>query len=152
MTELDSGFEDDLREAVLDDMEDELDDATDEFVENAERNWKSYASRQGYAIEHIWQDAERTPVDRGANMVSTEVEYPALTALFEFGVDPHIIRGDPLLAFSWPAPPEGTRPPGAPSFVVAEEVNWGSVTGGIDASRAIRDALDRTRMRLRGGR
>lgn len=152
MTDLDSGFEDDYREALLDQMEAELDEATDEFVENSNQNWKAYASRNGYSIEHIWRDAERTPVSRGSNSVSTSVRWPPLTALFEWGVDPHIIRGDPLLAFSWPAPPEGTRPPGAPSFVVAEEVNWGSVTGGIDASRAIRNALDRTRMRLRGGR
>lgn len=147
-----SGFEDGLRDAVLDEAEEQLRDTRDTLVDDAERNWRAYASRNDYDIDHIWQDVVADAVSRRRRSVSTRVEWPPLTTLFEYGVDPHTITGNPLLAFSWPAPPQGTRPSGAPSFVVAESVNWGSVTGGIDASRAIRNALDSARTDLRGGR
>ena len=136
-------FEADLREAVLDDVEQTLRDEIGPRLETVAReNWQDYASRHGYDIDHIWTDAEGPFVDRDGDSVSLRLEWPGLTALFEFGVDPHTIEGDPLLEFEWQSPPEGTRPPGAPEYIVAEEVNWGSVTGGISESRAIRDALN----------
>jgi hypothetical protein len=144
-------FEDDLREAILDEAEAEIEDARDRLVADTEAGFRSYASRNGYDIDHIWRDVTTGTVDRRQNAVSTRVEWPALTALFEYGVDPHTITGNPTLAFNWPSPPQGTRPPGAPSYVVAESVNWGSVTGGIDAARAIRTAHDALRADLRGG-
>lgn len=140
---LESSFEDDLREAFLDDVEQTLRDEVGPALEDAAReNWEAYASRNGYDIDHIWEDAEGPFVDRDDQSVSIRIEWPGLTALFEFGVDPHTIEGNPYLAFTWESPPEGTRPPGAPEHVVADEVNWGSVTGGIPEARAIRDAID----------
>jgi len=144
-------FEDKLRDAMLDEAEAEVEAARDQLVADAEAGFRSYASRNGYDINHIWREVVTDAVDRRRNAVSARVEWPSLTALFEYGVDPHTITGNPLLAFNWPSPPQGTRPPGAPSYVVAESVNWGSVTGGIDASRAIRNALDGVRADLRGG-
>lgn len=139
---LDSGFESDLREAVLDDVETTARDEIGPRLETlARQNWKAYAARNGYDIDHIWEDAELS-VTRDDSSVSIRVEWPGLTALFEWGVDPHTIEGSPLLSFVWEGPPEGTRPPGAPEHVVADEVNWGSVTGGIPEARAIRDAID----------
>jgi len=149
MTDL-PGFEDELREAMLDGAEAEVEAARDQLVTDAEAGFRSYASRNGYDINHIWREVVTDAVDRRRNAVSARVEWPSLTALFEYGVDPHTITGNPLLAFNWPSPPQGTRPPGAPSYVVAESVNWGSVTGGIGASRAIRNALDGVRADLRG--
>jgi len=148
---LERAFEDKLKEAVLDDAERELDEVAQYLVDIAESNFRDYASRNGYAIEHIWQGVDGPTVERGPDGVSAEIQWPGLTALFEYGVSPHTIRGDPLLAFHWEAPPGGTRPPGAPSFVVAEEVNWGSVTGGIPESRAIRFAVEEAEARLNGG-
>lgn len=145
MTTLSAGFESDLRDALLDDAEETAEDMGDGLKFAAENNFRTYAARQGYDIDHIWQDAKGPSIRRGSRSVDVTVEWPALTALFEYGVSPHTIEGNPLLAFAWKAPPEGTRPPGAPSFVVAESVNWGSVTGGIDESRAIRDALETIR-------
>ena len=150
MTDL-PGFEDELREAMLGEAEAKVEAARDQLVADAEAGFRSYASRNGYDISHIWREVVTDAVDRRRNAVSARVEWPSLTALFEYGVDPHTITGNPLLAFNWPSPPQGTRPPGAPSYVVAESVNWGSVTGGIGASRAIRNALDGVRADLRGG-
>jgi hypothetical protein len=149
MTELESDFEDKLTEALLDTAETQLEEAAEQLKRVAEENFKDYAARNGYDIEHIWQDAAVTNVERSPGSVSVRVEWPELTALFEFGVGPHIIRGSPL-AFEWQGPPEGTRPPGAPKFVQTDKVNWGSVTGGIDESRAIRSALDVVRVNLGG--
>lgn len=146
MTDLEDGFEDKLREAILDDVEETLrDEIGPELVQVARENWEQYAARNGYDIDHVWEDVEGPFVDRDADGVSLRVEWPGLTALFEYGVDPHTKYGDPILAFYWESPPEGTRPEGAPEHVVAESVNWGSVTGGIPESRAIRNALEQIR-------
>lgn len=145
---LDDSFEADLREAVLDDVEQRVrEDIGPQLEQTARENWQAYASRNGYDIDHIWEDA-KLHIGRDEGGISIRLEWPGLTALFEFGVDPHTIEGNPILAFHWPSPPEGTRPPGAPEHVVAESVNWGSVTGGIPESRAIRDALEDTRQVL----
>jgi len=110
MTTLNNGFERDLREAVLADAESRLREELGPRVERLSRErWRQYASRNGYDIEHIWQEAERT-VRREGESVTLGIEWPGLTALFEFGVSPHTIEGDPALAFHWAAPPEGTRP------------------------------------------
>jgi len=146
---LDSGFEADLREAVLDDVEATLrDEIGPELADVIRENWQAYASRNGYDIDHIWEDFEGPFVDRSDGTITLRMKWPGLTALFEYGVSPHTIEGNPLLAFIWESPPEGTRPPGAPEHIVADEVNWGSVTGGIPESRAIRDGLEWLRQTL----
>jgi len=152
MTSLDRDFEADLRDAVMDDAEARLSDVAQRLADAAEQAFRAYAARNGYDIEHIWQDADGPTVSRSQDAVHAQIHWPGLTALFEFGVDPHTIEGNPTLAFHWAAPPEGTRPPGAPSYVVADEVDWGSVTGGIPEARAIRNALDAARVDLRGER
>ncbi|RQG93733.1 hypothetical protein [Natrarchaeobius oligotrophus] len=140
--DLDDSFEDDLREALLDDVERKLEEEIGPQLERiARENWQEYAARNGYDIEHVWEEVEGPFVERDAGSVGVRLEWPGLTALFEHGVSPHTIQGNPILSFHWESPPEGTRPPGAPEHVVAEEVNWGSVTGGIPAARAIRNAL-----------
>ena len=133
MATLDSGFEDDLRKAILDDVERKArDDIGPRLIRVARENWRAYASRNSYDIDHIPEDAELF-VDRDDDSVSIRIEWPGLTALFEWGVDPHTIDGNPLLHFYWEK---------IDQWVTTESVNWGSETGGIPESRAIRDALD----------
>ncbi|WP_137288834.1 hypothetical protein [Natronorubrum halophilum] len=131
--ELDQAFEDDLREALLDDAEQKArDEIGPRLKQIAQENWKAYASRHNYEIDHIWEDAELV-VDRDGDAVSIRIEWPGLTALFEWGVDPHTIDGNPLLHFYYDR---------IGQWITTESVNWGSETGGIPESRAIRDAID----------
>jgi len=136
---LSSSFEDKLREAVQDKIEQKVrEEIGPDLVRVAEENWKAYASRNGYDIDHVWEDVEHT-VERTPNGISIVVEWPELTALFEFGVDPHTIDGNPLLHFYWDE---------IGQWVTTDNVDWGSETGGIPESRAIRDALNQTRRDL----
>jgi hypothetical protein len=132
MATLDSDFEDKLREALLDDVERWFqEEVGPQLIETARENWRAYADRNGYDIDHIPDDAELS-VERDDDSVTVRVEFPELTALFEWGVDPHTIEGDPLLHFYWEAKDQ---------WIKTESVDWGSETGGIPEARAIRDAL-----------
>jgi len=64
--------------------------------------------------------------------VTLRIEWPGLTALFEWGVSPHTISGNPLLHFYYER---------IDQWITTDEVNWGSETGGIPESRAIRNAM-----------
>jgi hypothetical protein len=131
--ELDSSFEDDLRTAILDDVEQQFRDKIGpELIDVARSNWEAYASRNGYDIGHIPAEAELS-VERDDSSVSVRIEWPELTALFEWGVDQHTIEGNPLLHFYWEAMDQ---------WVTTGSVNWGSETGGIPESRAIRNAVE----------
>ncbi|GAA1280083.1 hypothetical protein GCM10009725_30330 [Aeromicrobium tamlense] len=130
---LEPGFEDDLREAFLDNVEQTTrNEIGPRLKQAAEENWKAYANRHGYDIDHVWEDATLS-VDRDGDSVAIRVEWPGLTALFEWGVDPHTIEGNPLLHFYWDR---------IDQWITTESVNWGSETGGIPESRAIRDTID----------
>lgn len=130
---LERGFEDDLREAVLADVEQTLrDEIGPELKRAARENFEDYAATNDYDIGHIWQEAAGPMVEATADGVSVRIEWPELTALFEFGVSPHTIEGNPVLHFYWEAKDQ---------WVTTESVEWGSETGGIPESRAIRDAL-----------
>jgi len=139
MTSLSSNFEADLREAVLEDAEARL-RATlgPRLVALARERWERYASRNDYDIEHIWQDAT-LEVSREGEAVQVSVQWPELTALFEFGVSPHVIEGDPVLHFYYERIGEE---------ITVSSVQWGSETGGIPESRAIRDALRQFRQEV----
>lgn len=130
---LPDSFEDDLRTAVLDDVEQQFrDEIGSELIDIARDNWEAYAGRNDYDIGHISTEAKLS-VGRDDSTVSARIEWPELTALFEWGVDPHTIEGNPLLHFYWEAKDQ---------WITTESVNWGSKTGGIPESRAIRGAVE----------
>jgi hypothetical protein len=131
--ELDSRFEDDLRDATLAQAEGRLRESLGPRLEQVARtNWQRYAADNDYDIDHVWEDIDGPTITRTGDHVSAHIEWPGLTALFEFGVSPHIIEGNPLLHFYWAEKDQ---------WVTTESVNWGSETGGIPAARAIRNAL-----------
>lgn len=147
--ELDDNFEEKLAAAILPD-DGEMKDLGEEMLDIAKSNWAAYAAANDYDIDHITDGARITDVDARPRSRSVRVEWP-FSALFEFGVDPHVIEASDAdqLSFGWPSPPEGTRPSDAPAWVESDSVNWGSVTGGIPKSRAIRDMLQEIRSVLR---
>jgi len=137
MATLESGFEDNLEQAVLDEAEQWLqEEIGPELKQLARENFEAYASRHDYDIEHIWKDAEGPMVNRDGDSIELRIEWPGLTALFEFGVAPHTIDGDPLLHFYWEK---------IDQWIKTDSVEWGSETGGIPESRAIRDAMNEIR-------
>jgi len=139
MAELENGFESKLRENILDDIEQTLEEEIGPWlIQTAREHWEAYASRNGYDIDFIWEDAEFV-VERDGDSVTLRVEWPELSALFEFGVDPHTIEGNPTLTFYWEA---------KDTWIQTDEVNWGSETGGINESRAVRDAMNELRRLL----
>ena len=141
MTTVD-GFEDALRDDLMDQAEAEVAERRDQLAQESGDRFDAYASRHGYDLGFLADGIETSGVRRQGNRVSATVSWPEYTSLYEYGVSPFTLQasGDQL-AFLWQSPPQGTRPPGAPSFVQAESVNWGSVTGGIPEARAIRTAL-----------
>ena len=139
MTTLDSGFEDALRESLLDDVETQAREIGETFMQNVEDGFRSYAARNDYDIDHVWDEVEGPHIERDDHSVRIRVEWPGLTALFEWGVDPHTISGNPLLHFYWEA---------KAVWITTESVNWGSETGGIPEARAIRNALEEHRREL----
>lgn len=149
MTTID-GFEDALRDDLMDAAESEVAERRDQLADESADRFNAYASRHGYDLAYLPRGIETSSVRRQGNRVSATVSWPWGSALWEYGVDPHVIEGNPTLAFSWDSPPQGTRPPGAPGFVVADSVNWGSVTGGIPEARAIRTALQVVGQAMRG--
>lgn len=152
MTTLEDGFEDALRESLLDGAEEAVGEWRDQLADESERRFDAYAARNGYDLGYLGDTIETSRVRRRGNRVSATVSWGALAAIWEYGVSPFTLEasGDQL-AFLWASPPEGTRPPGAPEFVQSKSVNWGSVTGGIPEARAIRTALQVVGQAMRNG-
>lgn len=161
MTTLDSSFEADLREAVLDDVESKL--AGEEanlvfqFVELVHSNLRSYGRRQGYDVESTIESLGTPEVDRSGGTISVTVGWESEQfSRFEFGVSPHRIDGSPILSFVWENPPDWVRQ----EFDQARETGGQFQSGwrvyfesvdhpGIPESRALRDALNGLRQVLR---
>lgn len=140
MPGLEPAFERKLRDALFEDIEPWLQARAEQLAELAELYFKEYASRNDYDIDHIWDDTEVGDVTVAGNTAEVRIEWPGLTALFEFGVDEHTITGNPILHFYYERIDQWIR---------TESVNWGSETGGIPEARAIRTALDDVRFEMR---
>lgn len=141
MVKLERQFEAQLREALLQQAERQLREKVGPaLIETAREHWQEYAAANDYDIDHVWEDVEGPIVERDGDSVRLRVEWPELTALFEFGVSPHTIEGDPLLHFYWAEKDQ---------WVQTESVEWGSETGGIPRAGAIQAALRTVRGDLR---
>jgi len=153
---LDSDFEAKATEAFLPDDE-QAEALGNQMVDIAEKKWRAYMSVNDYDLEHIVQDVRGPMVEQNGNSVSIRVEWP-FSAMFEFGVDPHVIEAKDasVLAFPWPEMEGEEFGDTGKNFeevfadtwpvVFLPKVNWGSRTGGIPKARAVRDML----LELRG--
>jgi len=137
MVTLESSFESDLREAVLEEAEQEFigrrANLAFEFVELVHELLRAYGERHGYDVESTIDSLGEPQVKRSGDRLTITVGWNSpQMARWEWGVEPHTITGSPL-HFYW----EETD-----QWVMTDKVNWGSETGGIPESRAIRDALN----------
>ncbi|MEF8887335.1 MAG: hypothetical protein V5A30_05965 [Haloarculaceae archaeon] len=161
MTTLDSSFETDLREAVLDSAEARLvgeqANLIFELVELVHTRLRAYAKRNGYDVESTIDSLGTPEVTRTGDKLTITIGWESEQMMrWEFGVSPHTIDGDPVLSFVWEDPPQWVRDEfdqaraGGGQFRSGWRVFLPSVEHpGIPESRAIRDALRAFRKVLR---
>ena len=154
MATLDSSFEDKLRKAVMDDVEQKLvgeqANLVYEFVELVHANLRAYGQRHDYNVESTIDSLGTPVVDRSEGSISVTVGWESeQMSRWEFGVSPHTIDGNPLLSFIWENPPSWVREEfdqargGGGQFASGWRVFFSSVEHpGIPESRAIRDSMN----------
>mgnify|MGYP006282830555 CR=1 FL=1 len=109
MTTLESGFEDKLRAAILDDVEQQLrEEYLPQAIAQSHERLRSFSDQ--YDVEPIIDSLQEPIVERrGDRVVATwGWEHPA-APFFEFGTSDHTIDGDPVLSFVWADPPDWVR-------------------------------------------
>lgn len=141
---LSSDFEDQVREAVLDDAQEQLEDRlADQAVEAAHDRLREVASRNDYDIENVIDSLEGPEVSRDGNTITVEFRWThEAAALFGYGTDDHFVEGNPVLAFEYPVAEGG---PGGVVFSTGHEVS------GIEESRFVRHGLRWLRNELEDG-
>lgn len=147
MVELESGFEDALREALLDDIEHEFvgkqNNLVHQFVQKAHDRLREYGREFDYDVEPVIESLGQPEVDRGRGYITIRIgwDHPA-APYFQLGTSEHTIQGDPVLSFVWEDPPTWVRHEfdregdGFRVFLPEVEV------AGLPESRFVRDALN----------
>lgn len=149
---LDSDFENDLREAVLDDVHAQLigtDGLAKEVQTHAHGLLRAYGQRHDYDVQSLI-DAGELEVDRQPDRVVARWGWPEPAIYFERGTVAHEVHATnaDVLSFIWRDPPEWVReefePEGDGYRVFLPSVN----VEGLPESRFIRDTLNWLRRRL----
>lgn len=132
--ELDSDFEDDLRAAVMDDVENELEDRlAEQAIEASHEQLEAVAARNDYDVENVIDSLEGPDVTRDGGTITVEWGWTHEAAgFFEMGTPDHVVEGNPVLAFEYPVSQGG---PGGTVFSAGHEVT------GIEQSRYARHGL-----------
>jgi len=160
MATLDSSFETDLREAVLDEAEREFvgrrANLVYQFVELVHTRLRAYGERHGYDVASTIDSLGEPQVERTGDRLTITIGWRSeQMARWEFGTSDHHVDGDPVLSFVWEDPPQWIR----------EEFDQARTSGGqfqsgwrvflpdvdvsgLPESRAIRDALNALRRLL----
>jgi hypothetical protein len=157
MTTLDASFEDDLREALLDDVEGRaravLADRLDALANGA---LLKYGRTNDYNVRPIIEASEIT-VTRDADRVTIRAAWPEPALYFEYGTSDHTITptNAEVLSFVWVDPPQWVRE----EFDQARDTGGRYASGwrvffpevevsGLPEARFIRDALRQLRADL----
>lgn len=147
MATLDSDFEENLQEAVLDSAQHELvgkqDNLVHQMLQRAHEILQEYGSRNEYDVDPIIESLGRVDVKRTDNRLRIRVgwDHPA-APFFEFGTSDHTVEGNPILSFVWEDPPAWVR-----EQFDREGNGWRvffaeTEPSGIPESRFVRDALN----------
>ena len=162
MATLESGFEADLQEAVLDEAEREFigrrANLVFEFVELVHELLRAYGQRHDYDVESTIDSLGEPQVERTGDRLTIIVGWTSpQMARWEFGTSDHTVDGDPVLSFVWSGPdvPQWVREEfdqartSGGQFRSGWRVFFSSVdVAGLPESRAIRDALNGLRRLL----
>jgi len=162
MATLESGFETDLQEAILEEAEREFvgrrANLVFEFVELVHTRLRAYGERHGYDVESTIDSLGEPQVERTGDRLTITVGWRSeQMARWEFGTSDHHVDGDPILSFVWSGPdvPQWVRQ----EFDQARDAGGRFQSGwrvflpdvdvsGLPESRAIRDALNGLRRLL----
>jgi len=162
MATLDGGFEDQLQETLLDDLEKQMigqeANLAYQFVELVHTRLRAYGERHGYDVEGTIDSLGTPEVTRSGDRVTVRVGWTSeQMARWEFGVSEHTIEGNPVLSFVWEDPPQWVRQEfdqargGGGQFASGWRVFLPEVEHpGIPESRAIRDSLQALRRVMQG--
>jgi hypothetical protein len=106
MATLNSGFEGDLEEALLDDAETrlvgEFDNLVARLIEIIHTELRAYADRHGYDVESTIASLATPEVTRSGGRIEVLVGWESeQMARWEFGTSAHTIDGNPILSFVW---------------------------------------------------
>lgn len=152
MVTLDRQFGRQLTDALLEDVEDEIDDLVTVAVERSHERLRDWATERDYQVEPIIDSLEPPEISRWRYGVIAEWGWShEATPYFEFGTSDHTIQGQPVLSFVWDAED-------APRWVKKEfdregdgyRVFFRSVeVSGVAETRFIRAGLDAVRRELR---
>jgi len=149
---LSSDFEDDLRDAVLDSIEQRAESLADELREGIQQRLEDYGQRHDYDVRALVAGVE-TEVEREGDTVRVVARLPHPALLFERGTVDHVVeaqRAD-VLPFVWERrhdPPQWVREEferegdGWRVFLPRVEVS------GLPEGRFIRDTLHDIRRSL----
>jgi hypothetical protein len=154
--ELDSSFEADLQEALLDDAEQKLvgerNNVVFQAIERVHERLREYAREFDYRVESVIDSLAPVDVQRSNGQLTIRFGWQhEAFPYFEYGTSEHTIEGDPVLSFVWEErhdPPNWVRDEfeqegdGYRVFLPEVEV------AGVKETRAIRSALDWLRRHL----
>lgn len=150
MTTLDSGFERDLRKALLDEAEHQLvgkqDNLVHQTVQGAHDILRGYAQEFDYDVEPIIDSFVVDDVDRSGGSLTIRWGWTHEASMyFEFGTSAHTVDGDPVLVFEF----DKSEYPGlAEMFPDGTAFLPGVNVAGIKETRFARDALNELRRDL----
>ncbi|WP_273835131.1 hypothetical protein [Halococcus sp. PRR34] len=141
--ELSSDFESQLRESVMDGVQEQLeDDLAEQAAEAAHDRLREVASRNDYDVENVIESLEGPDVVRDGDTITVGFRWThEAAALFGYGTDDHWVEGNPTLAFTWEGGPGG---PGQVYFSSGHEVS------GIEESRFARHGVEWLGRQLEG--
>lgn len=157
MATLGSDFEDQLQEALLDEIQEQMladDGPVQGAVEKSEEVLIEYGRRHDYDVGPVLEALAEPAIQRKSDrIVATWGWYHPAAPHFEWGTSDHTVDGDPVLTFIWEDAPPGihemfpdTQREGGDPRVFLPSVD----VSGLPESRFVREGIDWLRREVTG--